>query len=63
MNTVDDGKSKERWANIGFVAGGIGVAAGVTLLILSSQEEAPAPDPTTARLVVGPKYVGLQGGF
>lgn len=63
MNTVDDGESKERWANIGFVAGGIGVAAGVTMLILSSQQEPPAPDPTTARLVVGPKYVGLHGGF
>lgn len=53
-------------STVGFIVGGVGVAAGVTLLILqpkASGDTAPAASPPTARLVVGPGSIGAIGSF
>ncbi|MFZ5890206.1 MAG: tetratricopeptide repeat protein [Myxococcota bacterium] len=50
----------------GLVVGGVGVAAGVTLLVLSSNKSSAAASHTqTAKIVpiVSPNYIGLSGTF
>ena len=60
----DDEKSARTLSVVGFVAGGVGVAAGVTLLILSGGKS-PEPPPAQAgiRPFVGPGSVGITGSF
>lgn len=59
---IDDGKVQKDIANIGLVVGAVGLAAGVTLFVLSvttgKKDEAPQAAP-----VVGPGYLGVQGTF
>jgi hypothetical protein len=60
---ISSGKTQQTIANVGLAVGIIGVAAGVTLFVLSmpkSSEPAAAPAPTTA-VVVGPGWAGLRG--
>ena len=53
-------------ANAGLVIGAVGLAAGVTLFVLSldrggaKKDEAPAPQ---VQPIAGPGYLGVQGTF
>ena len=73
----DDARSAKTLATIGFIAGGVGVAAGVTLFVLSSKKESASPAegrrPQTRtsasarapelRAWVGPLGAGVRGTF
>ena len=50
---------------VGFIVGGVGLAAGVTLLVLdpSGEPADDAPDDTSARLVIRPGGLAVQGVF
>lgn len=65
VRALDDEASESRtWATIGFIAGGVGVATGVTLFVLSlrsNEKEQVAGRRLTP--VVGHNYVGLTGTF
>lgn len=52
-------------STIGFIAGGVGVAAGVTLFLLSGEEEKPPADSAKIRVqpVLGATYWGVRGTF
>jgi len=62
----DQAASAGTWSAVGFVLGGLGVAAGVTLLVLSSTEsdspEAAGSQPTVTPWI-GYKSVGITGTF
>jgi hypothetical protein len=60
----DDEKSARTLSVVGFVAGGVGVVAGVTLLILSGGGS-PEPPPAQARIrpLVGFGSLGIAGSF
>jgi hypothetical protein len=49
-------------STVGFIVGGVGVAAGVTLLILQPKASDATPAPS-ASLVVGPGSIGAVGRF
>jgi len=57
--------SAKTLATVGFVVGGVGIAAGVTMFILSSGSDTPAAPPKAAWVApwLGPGAVGLSGGF
>lgn len=57
QDTIDEGETFKLVANIGFVAGAVGIAAGVTLLTVGflTEEDEPMEDALV--------YVGPQGGF
>jgi hypothetical protein len=64
----DDAKSARTISTIGFIAGGVGVAAGVTLLILSGKSSAPKEQ--ASRFLkpgvepwLGYRAAGIQGRF
>lgn len=60
----DEAKGARTFATIGFITGGVGVATGVTLFLLSLGNEEKAPG--TARRVspvLAHNYVGLTGTF
>jgi hypothetical protein len=61
----DQANSKKTIGVIGFVAGGVGVAAGVTLLVLNGHKhtESAGGLPTTMAVAVGPSSVRLSGTF
>jgi hypothetical protein len=61
----DQGKSKKTIGVVGFVAGGVGVAAGVTLLVLNGHKshESAAGTPTFMAVGIGPSSVRLSGTF
>ncbi|WP_437275770.1 hypothetical protein WME90_31580 [Sorangium sp. So ce375] len=54
---VDDAQSAARLSNVGFIVGGVGLAAGVALFVTSLGDAEPA----AARIVVTP-VVGTTGG-
>lgn len=57
----EDGDSAKTLSLVGFIAGGVGVAAGVTLFVLSGRpQERSAPSVST---FVSPNSVGLRGSF
>lgn len=64
---IDRGEKEQLIANVGAVIGGVGLAAGATLLIVelatgggsSSRREAALP----VDVAVGPGYVGISGKF
>jgi hypothetical protein len=56
-----DGDSAKTASLIGFIAGGVGVAAGVTLFILSNKKEQPAAAKVEPYLGIG--NVGVRGSF
>lgn len=65
---IDDAKSLGNISTIAFAVGGVGAAAGIVGLILSSgsSEAKPAPGSSHARVVkpvLSPSYVGLSGSF
>jgi hypothetical protein len=57
---IDRGRTEQTIANVGLVAGLVGVAAGVTLLVLSLPKGAPAQ---SVAVVGVPGGVGLRGSF
>lgn len=59
----DSSKSKGTLAIVGFVAGGVGVAAGVTLLVLSGSSKKESATAPALHVAVGPSSVLLNGTF
>lgn len=60
---IDEGKMQKDIANAGLVVGAVGLAAGVTLFVLS-MDRGPKKDQAAQVLpVVAPGYVGVQGAF
>jgi hypothetical protein len=59
---ISTGKTQQTIANIGLVVGAVGVAAGVTLFVISNKKDTSTAA-ATARVTAGPGYVGLQGAF
>lgn len=60
QSEIDSGNNEQTFANVGLVVGLAGLAAGVTLFVLSR----PPPGPTASTaLVVGPGYLGVRGGL
>jgi hypothetical protein len=60
---IDDGKLQKDVANIGLVVGAVGLAAGVTLFILSRDTSPKKDEAPQVQAVIGPTYLGLQGSF
>ena len=63
QSKIDEGKLEKDIANIGLIVGAVGLAAGVTLFVVSSvgkKDEAPK---TEVQAVIGPSYLGVQGSF
>jgi hypothetical protein len=58
---VDSGRTQQTVANVGLVIGGVGLATGATLFLLSPSSKASAS--ASAQLVVGPGYVGVEGSL
>jgi hypothetical protein len=56
---IDSGRTQQTLANVGLVIGGVGLAAGATLFVLSLSSK-PAAEGTAA-LVAGPGYFGVRG--
>lgn len=63
---IDEGKSEALAANVGLIVGGVGLAAGVTLFLLSRRgghkDEAPK-EAAHVEPVIGPGYLGVRGAF
>jgi hypothetical protein len=57
---ISSGQTQQLVANIGLVAGLVGVAAGATLFILSMPPKSPVAN---AALVVAPGYLGVKGSL
>lgn len=57
----DDARSAQTLGIVGYVVGGVGIAAGVTLFILSSKKEEPKTAYVSPYLGLG--AVGLKGAF
>jgi hypothetical protein len=57
----DDGDAAKTLSLVGFALGGVGLAAGVTLFVLSNKKETAA----AARVepYIGAGQLGLRGGF
>lgn len=64
---ISRGRTEQTVANVGLGVFAVGTIAAVTLWVLSSPKSAEpktgAAPKTTARLLAGPSFVGLQGGF
>lgn len=60
---IDDGKLQQDIANIGLVVGAVGLAAGVTLFVVSIDRSPKSDDAPKVQAVVGPSYLGMQGTF
>jgi hypothetical protein len=63
---IDSGKLEKDLANAGLIIGAVGLAAGVTLFLLSRDggpKKEGAQPPTEVHAVVSPSYLGLQGTF
>ena len=62
---VSSGRTQQTVANVGLVVGAVGVAAGATLFFLSPQTKssAGAAAGPSARLLVGPGYLGVGGNL
>ncbi len=58
----DDSASSLSWSAVGYTVGGLGIAAGVTLLLLDSDDEPQANEPEL-RPWVGAGTVGVRGSF
>jgi hypothetical protein len=57
---INRGQSEQTVANVGLVAGLVGLAAGTTLLVISLNSR---PAPVTTGIVVGPGFVGVKGAL
>jgi hypothetical protein len=60
----DDAASAKKLAIVGFAVGGVGIAAGVTLFLLSNKKQEPAPS-SALRVSpwVGYRSAGVTGTF
>lgn len=58
-----DGDGKKTLSIVGFAVGGVGVATGVTLLLLSRREKAARPTGLYLKPAIGLGSVGVSGGF
>ena len=62
----DEGSTQQTLANVGLVVGAVGVAAGVTMLVIGLSDDddtaSAATQPSTS-LAVGPGFTGLRGRF
>jgi hypothetical protein len=58
-----DAKTAGTVAIVGFTVGGIGLAAGVTMLLLSRPSDSRPPKTAWVRPYVGPNSAGIYGGF
>jgi hypothetical protein len=58
-----DAESAQSLATIGFIAGGVGVAAGVTLFIVSSGKDSAPAEAVRVRPYVGLASAGVVGSF
>jgi hypothetical protein len=56
---ISEGRSQQTIANVGLAIFAIGAATGVTLWVLST----PKSKTASARVDVGPSFVGLRGAF
>jgi hypothetical protein len=62
QDTIDSGRRYQTIANVGLVAGAVGVGAGVVLFLLSSGDEEP-PSTSGIRIAPGPGSATLAGWF
>jgi hypothetical protein len=60
---IDSANAMGWVSTIGFIAGGVGVAAGLTMILLGSASKAERPKTTFIRPVIGPATFGLHGAF
>jgi hypothetical protein len=61
---TDDAKGKQTLGIVGFIVGGVGIAAGATLFVLSmGGDKEPAADAAHLRVVAGPGSLSLHGRF
>lgn len=58
-----DGDSKKTLSIVGFAVGGVGIATGVTLFLLSGKKKEPPATGFSMQPLVGLGSVGLKGGF
>jgi hypothetical protein len=58
---VSAGKTQQTVANVGLVLGGVGLAAGATLFVISLSPRSSGSSSTG--LVVAPGYLGLRGSL
>ncbi|HEY1696737.1 MAG TPA: tetratricopeptide repeat protein [Polyangiaceae bacterium] len=58
---VSAGKTQQTVANVGLILGGVGLAAGATLFVISLSSKSPASSATG--LVVAPGFLGLRGSL
>jgi hypothetical protein len=58
----DEARKAQTMSIVGFAVGGVGVAAGVTMLVLSGKKSEPATT-ATVRPWIGPASLGLGGTF
>lgn len=60
----DDARSAMTLSTVGFVVGGIGLATGATLLVVSGRQQARARGPAASlQGFVGPGTIGIRGWF
>lgn len=70
VETIDKGKQQQLIANIGAIIGGVGLAAGATLIIIdvatgggSSGSASAEVGAVPVKVEIGPGYAGLRGRF
>lgn len=59
---ISKGKTQQAVANAGIIIGAVGVASGVTLLVLSARKKGQEAPPA-AELTIGPSWAGVTGKF
>jgi hypothetical protein len=59
---ISKGKTQQAIGNAGLIVGAVGVAAGVTLIVLSTRKKGDDARPS-AELTVGPSWAGVSGKF
>lgn len=60
---IDSGKTQQTVANVGLVLGAAGLAAGVTLFVLTAPKSSAPSSSASAALVVSPGWSGVRGQF
>ncbi len=60
---ISAGKTQQTFANVGLVVFAVSAAATATLFFVTSPKKASSPAAASARVTVGPSFVGLQGAF
>jgi hypothetical protein len=59
---ISKGKTQQAIGNAGLIIGAVGVATGVTLIVLSTRKKGDDARPA-AQLTVGPSWAGVTGSF